>query len=43
VNDPGLLQRMIQDAAIGSTATVDIVRDGRRMQLKIPIVRATEQ
>jgi S1-C subfamily serine protease len=34
---------MIQDAAIGSTATVDIVRDGRRMQLKIPIVRATEQ
>jgi len=43
VNDPGLLQRMIQDASIGSTATVEIVRDGRRMQLKIPIVRATEQ
>jgi Do/DeqQ family serine protease len=43
VNDPGLLQRMIQDASIGSTATVEIVRGGRRMQLKIPIVRATEQ
>jgi S1-C subfamily serine protease len=43
VNDPGLLQRMIQDATIGSTATVDVVRDGRPTQLKIPIVRATEQ
>jgi hypothetical protein len=34
---------LIQDAAIGSTATMDIIRDGRRMQLRIPIVRATEQ
>jgi hypothetical protein len=34
---------MIQDAAIGSTASVEVIRDGRRVQLKIPIGRATEQ
>jgi hypothetical protein len=34
---------LIQDAPIGSTATLDIIRDGRRTQLKVPIVRATEQ
>ena len=43
VNDSGILTRFIQDAAIGSTAAVDILRDGRRMQLKISIQRATEQ
>ena len=43
ITDGGPLTRMIQDAAIGSTATVEIIRDGRRQQLKIPIVRATEQ
>ena len=43
VTDSGPLQRMIQDAPIGSTATMDVIRDGRRVQLKIPIVRATEQ
>ena len=43
ITDGGPLTRMIQDAGIGSTATVEIIRDGRRQQLKIPIVRATEQ
>ena len=43
VVDSGPLQRMIQDSTIGSTATLDILRDGRRIQLKVPIVRATEQ
>jgi len=43
VTDSGPLQRMIQDSTIGSTATIDVIRDGRRMQIKIPIVRATEQ
>jgi Do/DeqQ family serine protease len=43
VTDSGPLQRMIQDAPIGGTAMMDVIRDGRRVQLKIPIVRATEQ
>jgi Do/DeqQ family serine protease len=43
VDDGGVLMRRVQDSPIGSTATFDIVRDGRRIQLKIPIVRATEQ
>ena len=43
ITDGGPLTRMIQDAAIGSTASVEVIRDGRRIQLKIPIGRATEQ
>ena len=43
VTDSGPLQRLIQDAPIGSTATLDLIRDGRRTQIKVPIVRATEQ
>ena len=43
IEDGGILMRLVQDAPIGSTATIDVIRDGRRAQLKIPIVRATEQ
>jgi Do/DeqQ family serine protease len=43
IDDGGVLMRLVQDAAIGSTAMVDVIREGRRMQLRIPIVRATEQ
>jgi len=43
VNDSGILSRLIQDSMIGSTAAVEILRDGRRMQLKVPILRATAQ
>jgi Do/DeqQ family serine protease len=43
VNDSGILSRLIQDSTIGSTAVIDILRDGRRMQLKISILRATGQ
>ncbi len=43
VNDTGPLSRLVQDAPIGSTATLDVIRDGRRMQLKLVIQRATGQ
>jgi len=43
VNESGILTRLIQDAAIGSTAAVEILRDGRPIALKIAVVRATEQ
>ena len=43
ITDGGPLTRMIQDAAIGGTASVEVIREGRHLQLKIPIARATEQ
>ncbi len=43
IEDGGVLMRLVQDAPIGSTAMLDVIRDGRRVQLRIPIVRATEQ
>jgi Do/DeqQ family serine protease len=37
VADGGQLSRLIQDARIGSTATVAVIREGERIELKIPI------
>ena len=39
IDDPGHLSRMVSDATIGSTALVTVIREGRRVELKIPIVR----
>jgi Do/DeqQ family serine protease len=38
-NDTATLLKVISDAPIGSTATVDILRQGRRLTLKVPIER----
>jgi serine protease Do len=43
VEDGGELIRLIRDARIGSTATVTVIRDGRTLELKIPIRSSTEQ
>ena len=37
VTDGGQLSRMVQDARIGSTAMVGIIREGRRMDVRVPI------
>ena len=37
VTDGGQLSRMIQDTKIGSTGIAVIIRDGRKVELKIPI------
>jgi Do/DeqQ family serine protease len=37
VADGGQLSRLIQDARIGSAATVSVIREGRRLDLRIPI------
>jgi serine protease Do len=37
VTDGSQLNRLIQDASIGSTAAVTVIRDGRRIDLKVPI------
>jgi serine protease Do len=37
IADGSQLSRLVQDARIGSTATVGILREGRRMELTVPI------
>jgi len=37
VDGPGLLTRLMSDARIGSTVTLGIIREGRRIELKVPI------
>ena len=41
ITDGGQLSRLIQDARIGSTATIAVIRDGRRLELQIPIQRSS--
>ncbi len=38
IEDPGHLSRLVSDARIGSTAALGVIRDGRRVDLTIPIV-----
>ncbi len=37
VEDPGHLERLMSDAQIGSTATLRIIREGRRLDVRVPI------
>jgi serine protease Do len=37
VTDPGHLSRLVSDASIGGTARVGIIREGRRMDVQVPI------
>jgi serine protease Do len=41
IDDPSQLQRTIADSRIGSTATVKILRSGRTMEFKLPIVSSS--
>ena len=43
IADGGQLSRMIQDSKIGSTATLTVIRQGRRLALKVPIVNSGGQ
>ena len=38
VDDPSQLYRLVADAKIGSTATIRVFRNGRTLDLKVPIV-----
>jgi len=38
IDDPSQLQRAIADSKIGSTATVKVLRNGRSVEVKLPIV-----
>ena len=43
ITDGGQLSRLIQDARIGSTASVGVIRDSGRVNLQVPIRSATAQ
>ena len=42
IEDGGQLSRLIQDARIGSPAAVTVIREGERIELKIPIVSTSD-
>ena len=43
VSDPSQFVRMVADAAIGSTARVEVLREGRRQTIRIPIETQQER
>jgi serine protease Do len=43
VEDTSQLMRMVADAKIGTTATLEIIRDGRRLELKVPVVQGSRR
>src|SRR5580765_669835 len=43
IDDPAQFARQISDAKIGSTATVRVLREGRPVELKLPIVSSAQR
>ena len=43
VDDPSQFVRNVADAKIGSTATVKVLRNGRPIEFKLPIVSSSSQ
>ncbi|HZR25553.1 MAG TPA: trypsin-like peptidase domain-containing protein [Vicinamibacterales bacterium] len=41
IDDPSQFSRMVADAKVGTTATVKILRNGRAMEFKLPIVSSS--
>jgi len=41
IDDPSQFSRLVADAPIGSTATVKVLRNGRTMEFKLPIVSSS--
>ncbi len=41
IDDPSQFSRMVSDAKIGTTATVKVLRNGRSMEFKLPIVSSS--
>jgi len=38
VNEPSDLSRFVDDAKIGSTVTMTVIRDGRKLDIRVPVV-----
>jgi S1-C subfamily serine protease len=43
VTDPSHLNRLVLDARIGSTATLVVLREGRRIEFRLPIVSTSSR
>jgi serine protease Do len=43
VNEPSDLSRFVDDAKIGSTATITVVRDGRKLDIRVPVVSSARR
>src|SRR5688572_27748166 len=43
VEDPGHFSRLVSDARIGSTASIGVIREGRRIDLKVEIARPSSR
>jgi S1-C subfamily serine protease len=43
VTDPSHFNRMVLDARIGSTATVTVLREGRKIEFRLPIVSTSSR
>ena len=43
VDDPSQFLRFVADAKIGTTATVRVLREGRRQEFKLPIVSSSSR
>ena len=43
ITDPSQFMRMVSDARIGSTATVTVLREGRRIEFRLPIVSTSSR
>jgi S1-C subfamily serine protease len=43
IEDVSQLLKLVADATIGSTATLGLIRDRRRLELKVPVVQGTPQ
>jgi len=43
VGDPSQLSRMVMDARIGTTAVVTIVRNGRTLDVKLPVISSAKR
>jgi serine protease Do len=41
VEDPSQFFRLVADARVGSTASIRVLRDGRPMDFKVPIVSSS--
>jgi serine protease Do len=43
VNEPSDLLRFVDDAKIGSTATITVIRNGRKIDVKVPVVSSARR
>jgi S1-C subfamily serine protease len=41
IEDASMYRRLLSDAPIGSTVTLGVLREGKRLSIKVPIAKAS--